>query len=137
MPKAPPPYPPEFREEAVRLFRTSGKSIGSLAADLGVAYETLRKWIKQHDVNDGNASGVTDAILERVFERQDRPRGVSYLIVLLDVLRGMIPDGGLVRDEAAYLALDIQADGAKFWFRMMNEPRVRGVNCATYRLLPH
>ncbi len=33
------------------MFRTSGKCIGSLAADLGVAYETPRKWSKQHDVD--------------------------------------------------------------------------------------
>lgn len=66
MPKAPPPYPREFREEAFHLFCTSGKSIGSLAANLGVAYETLRKWIKQHDVDDGNAPGVTSAEREEL-----------------------------------------------------------------------
>lgn len=66
MPKAPSPYLPEFREEAVRLFRTSGKSIGSLAADLGVTYETLRNWIRQHDVDDGNAPGITSAEREEL-----------------------------------------------------------------------
>lgn len=45
MPKAPPPYLPEFREEAVRLYRSSGKSISQVAADLGVAHETLRSWL--------------------------------------------------------------------------------------------
>ncbi len=34
MPKAPPPYPPEFREEAVRLFRVSGKGIAALAVEI-------------------------------------------------------------------------------------------------------
>lgn len=61
MPKSPPPYAPEFKEEAVRLFRTSGRSIGSLAADLGVAHETLRTWIKRHEIDGGNAPGVTSA----------------------------------------------------------------------------
>ncbi len=46
MPKTRPPYPPEFREEAVRLALTSGRSPGELAKDLGVSYESLRKWIK-------------------------------------------------------------------------------------------
>ncbi len=66
MPKAPPPYPPEFREEAVRLFRVSGKSMAALAADLGIAHATLRSWVKQHDVDDGNAPGITSAEREEL-----------------------------------------------------------------------
>lgn len=66
MPKAPPPYPPEFREEAVCLFRVSGKSMAALAADLGIAHATLRSWVKQHDVDDGNAPGITSAEREEL-----------------------------------------------------------------------
>jgi transposase len=74
MPKAPPPYPPEFREEAVRLVRTSGKRTSEVAADLGVSYESLRKWLKQHDVDDGNAPGITSAEREelRKLRRENR-----------------------------------------------------------------
>lgn len=82
-------------------------------------------------------SVVTDAVLERAFERQNRPQGVSYPIVLFDALRVMVLDEGFIRNEAVYLALDIQADGTKFWFRVMSELRTRGVNCATNGLLPH
>jgi len=46
MSKTRPPYPVEFREEAVRLALTSGKRTSEIAADLGVSYESLRKWIK-------------------------------------------------------------------------------------------
>jgi len=42
MPRTHPPYPPEFRAEAVRLARGSDKSIPALAADLGVSSEALR-----------------------------------------------------------------------------------------------
>ncbi len=59
MPKTRPPYPAEFREEAVRLALTRGKRTSEIAADLGVSYESLRKWIKQHQVDGGNAPGVT------------------------------------------------------------------------------
>jgi transposase len=59
MPRTRPPYPSEFREEAVRLALTSGRSPGEIAKDLGVSYESLRKWIKQHQVDGGNALGVT------------------------------------------------------------------------------
>ena len=37
MPKVPPPYPPEFRREAVELVRISDKPISRLAKDLGVS----------------------------------------------------------------------------------------------------
>ena len=45
------PYPPEFREEAVRLVRDGGKSIGQVAKDLGVADQSLRNWFKQSDLD--------------------------------------------------------------------------------------
>ncbi len=47
MPRTHPPYPPEFRAEAVRLARGSDKSIPALAADLGVSSEALRHWLRQ------------------------------------------------------------------------------------------
>lgn len=45
MPEAPPSYPPEFREEAVRLAFTSGKRTAEVSEDLGISYETLRIWV--------------------------------------------------------------------------------------------
>jgi transposase len=39
------PYPPEFREEAVRLVRTSGRPLPEIAAELGVNDQTLRNWL--------------------------------------------------------------------------------------------
>jgi transposase len=47
MPPTKPPYPPEFRREAVQLTRTSERSIAQVARDLGVSNQTLRNWIKQ------------------------------------------------------------------------------------------
>ena len=38
-------FTPEFRTEAVRLARTSGRSRREIAADLGVGLSTLRAWI--------------------------------------------------------------------------------------------
>ena len=40
-------FTPEFRAEAVRLVRTSGRSRREIAADLGVGLLTLRSWIDQ------------------------------------------------------------------------------------------
>jgi transposase len=48
-----PPYPPEFRREAVELVRSSGRSRRAIAADLGISTETLRHWVKQADLDAG------------------------------------------------------------------------------------
>ena len=56
--KTRPPYPPEFRAEAVRLVR-SGGSISGVARDLGCSIESLRAWVKQTDVDEGRRDGLT------------------------------------------------------------------------------
>lgn len=59
MPPTKPPYPPEFRREAVQLARTSERSIAQVARDLGVSNQTLHTWIKQADVDTGKREGLT------------------------------------------------------------------------------
>ncbi|MGZ6388146.1 MAG: IS3 family transposase [Ktedonobacterales bacterium] len=60
MPKHMLPYPPEFRAEAIRLARTSGKPHAEIARELGMTGETLRQWLKQADVDEGKRSdGLT------------------------------------------------------------------------------
>ena len=60
MGKTRPPYPREYREEAVRLVRESGKSIGQIAKDLGIADQSLRNWVVQADLDSGRrADGLT------------------------------------------------------------------------------
>ena len=55
-------YNREFQEEAVRLWRTSGKSLREVARELGVATESIRKWAKQLDVDAGRRrDGLTSA----------------------------------------------------------------------------
>lgn len=38
----------EFRREAVRIALTSGRTVGQVAADLGIGKSTLGKWISRH-----------------------------------------------------------------------------------------
>ncbi len=53
MPRSRPPYPPEFRAEAVRLVREGGRTPEDLARDLGCTGQTIRNWIKQADLDAG------------------------------------------------------------------------------------
>jgi len=59
MGKTKPPYPPEFRAEAVRLARSSGRPLSEIARDLGCSLESLRHWVKQTRIDVGEVEGLT------------------------------------------------------------------------------
>ena len=52
-------YSAEFRQEAVRLLRTSGRSVPQLADELGISPQSLRNWSRQSAVDAGQAPGLT------------------------------------------------------------------------------
>jgi len=58
MPRTRPPYPEQFRREAVELVRKSGRPVSEIAKDLGVTEQSLRNWVRQADVDAGRAHGL-------------------------------------------------------------------------------
>jgi transposase len=58
MPKTRPPYPSEFRRQALELIR-DGTPLKVVAADLGVSEQTLRNWRRQGDIDAGRADGLS------------------------------------------------------------------------------
>jgi transposase len=50
VPKTRPPYPEEFRRDAVGLVR-SGRSIRDVAASLGASQQSLRNWVRQDQLD--------------------------------------------------------------------------------------
>ena len=93
------------------------------------------------DVSPDLISTITDAVLETVTEWQGRPLDDCYPLVFFDAIRVKVRDEGFVRNKAVYIALGIlpdgtkeilgiwieQTEGAKFWMRVMNELKNRGV----------
>lgn len=68
MPRSRPPYPPEFRREAVAMVR-SGRSIKEVAESLGMTEQSLRNWVRQeqldrHERDDGLTTAERDELRE-------------------------------------------------------------------------
>ncbi|MDR3438631.1 IS256 family transposase [Telmatospirillum sp.] len=93
------------------------------------------------DVSPDLISAVTDAVLDEIAAWQIRPLESVYPIVFFDALRVKIRDEGHVRNKAVHVALGVRGDGskeilglwietnegAKFWLRVMNDLKNRGV----------
>jgi len=74
-------YPAEVRERAVRMvfehqreYESQWAAIVSIAGKLGMTNETLRKWVRQAEIDGGARSGVSSAEAERVKELEREVR---------------------------------------------------------------
>ena len=74
-------YPDELRERAVRMVFEAAPSYGSqweaicsVADKLGPTPETVRKWVRQAETDDGRRAGLTTDERERLkaLERENR-----------------------------------------------------------------
>ena len=68
-------YSPEVKERAVRLvFEHQGEhgsqwaAIGSIAGKIGCTAETLRRWVRQAERDQGRRAGVTSTDRDRLKE---------------------------------------------------------------------
>jgi putative transposase len=123
---------PGFDEKIIALY-ARGMSTRDIQSHLGELYGL--------EVSPELISAVTDAVIDEVSAWQSRPLESVYALVYFDALRVKIRDEGLVRNKAVYLAIGVtcagqksvlglwveQTEGAKFWLRVMNELKARGV----------
>jgi putative transposase len=123
---------PDFDDKIISMY-ARGMTVREIRGHLEELYGI--------DVSADLISAVTDAVLEEVGEWQNRPLDACYPLVFFDAIRVKIRDEGFVRNKAVYIALGIlpdgtkvilgiwieQTEGAKFWLRVMNELKNRGV----------
>jgi len=123
---------PDFDDKIISMY-ARGMTVREIRGHLEELYGI--------DVSPDLISTVTDAVLETVTEWQGRPLDACYPLVFFDAIRVKIRDEGFVRNKAVYIALGIlpdgtkeilgiwieQTEGAKFWLRVMNELKNRGV----------
>jgi putative transposase len=87
-------------------------------------------------------SQVTEEVTAEITAWQSRPLEPMYPVIFFDALRVKVRDDAVVRNKAVYLALGVlpdgtrdvlgmwieQTEGAKFWLKVFNDLRTRGVN---------
>jgi len=74
-------YSQEEKDAAVRMVRTLRAELGAVhgtvqrvASQLGYGTESVRLWVRQADIDDGNAPGVTTSESARVRELEQENR---------------------------------------------------------------
>jgi putative transposase len=121
-----------FDDKVISLY-TRGMSTREIQGHLEEIYGA--------EVSPQLISTVTDAVTTQVAEWQSRPLEPLYPVMFFDAIRVKVRDQGTVCNKAVYLALGITPDGrkhilglwidpnegAKFWLRIVNELRNRGV----------
>ena len=93
------------------------------------------------EVSEGMVSDITDKLLPKIEEWQNRPLSAVYPIVFIDAVHFSVRDDGVIRKLAAYVVLGINEDGmkevlsivvgenesSKYWLSVLNSLKNRGV----------
>ena len=136
-------FEPLIISKGEKRFKEFDERIISMYAG-GMTVREIQNFLEDHykvELSPEFISTVTDSVNEDVKEWQNRPLEPIYPLVIFDALRVKIRDEGTVKNKAVYLALATNPDGikevlgiwieqnegAKFWMKVMNDLRNRGV----------
>jgi transposase-like protein len=86
-------FPPEFKRDVVAVARRGDLKINEVAADFDVAPESVRRWMRQADIDDGVKDGQSSA-------------EQSELVQLRSKARRLEMENEILRRAAAYFARD-------------------------------
>ncbi len=93
------------------------------------------------EASEGFISDVTDKILPKIEEWQNRPLDDVYPVLFIDAIHYSVRDNGIIKKLAAYVILAISCDGrkevltievgenesSKYWLSVLNGLKNRGV----------
>ena len=93
------------------------------------------------EVSEGMVSDITDKLLPKIEEWQNRPLSAVYPVVFIDAVHFSVRDDGVIRKLAAYVVLGINEDGkkevltitigenesSKYWLSVLNSLKNRGI----------
>nr|WP_307793785.1 IS3 family transposase [Actinotalea soli] len=72
---APKKFPPEFKRDVVRVTRRGDLSHPEVAADFDISVESVRRWVRQADIDDGVVDGQTTSEQNELVQlRRDKRR---------------------------------------------------------------
>jgi transposase len=86
-------FPVEFKRDVVRVARRGDLTVPEVAHDFGVSEESVRRWMRQADIDDGVKDGLTTT------EQQE-------VVRLRREIRKLEMENEILRRAAAYFARD-------------------------------
>lgn len=68
-------YPPEFKRDVARVARRGDMTLAEVAADFDISLESVRRWKRQAEIDDGIVDGLTSAEQSEIVRlRRDKRR---------------------------------------------------------------
>ena len=90
-------FPSEFKRDVVTVARRGDLTVAEVAADFNVSAESVRRWMRQADVDDGVRGGLTSSEQSEIVQlRRDKRR--------------LEMENEILRRAAAYFAKDARSD---------------------------
>ena len=86
-------FPPEFKRDVVTVARRGDLTKAEVAADFGISIESVKRWCRQADIDDGIRGGQTSS-------------EQSELVQLRREKRRLEMENEILRRAAAYFARD-------------------------------
>ena len=86
-------FPPEFKRDVVRVARRGDLTRAEVAADFDISVESVRRWMRQADIDDGVKDGLTTAEQAEVVQLRRENRRLEM-------------ENEILRRAAAYFAKD-------------------------------
>lgn len=86
-------FPPEFKRDVVTVARRGDLTQAEVAADFGISVESVRRWMRQADIDDGITEGLTTAEQSEIVQLRREKRRLEM-------------ENEILRRAAAYFAKD-------------------------------